>query len=218
MAQKGKRIRYNQETRNDFQKALRKLKKKSYEGINEKGKSGDTILHQAAGIANQKTVRLLIEKGADVNAKNEREETPLYRAACMRYTKNVEVLIENGANVNAVNLMGRTALHIACTMSAKEVVEELLKAGADTEIKDELGAKAIVYANKEFKALLGKGIGIPSIQETKEHFTEALVQLLRLEPKLTGKITGIKEMKDGIKRKEKVVKHLSGIFNDKKEK
>ncbi|MBD0392116.1 hypothetical protein IC220_06800, partial [Wolbachia endosymbiont of Pentalonia nigronervosa] len=51
MAQK--RIRYNKETRNDFQKALRKLKKKSYEGINEKGKSGDTILHQAAGIANQ---------------------------------------------------------------------------------------------------------------------------------------------------------------------
>ncbi|MBD0392059.1 ankyrin repeat domain-containing protein [Wolbachia endosymbiont of Pentalonia nigronervosa] len=90
MAQKGKRIRYNQETRNDFQKALRKIKKKSYEGINEKGKSGDTILHQAAEIANQKTVR---EKGADVNAKNEREETPLYRAACMRHTKNVKVLI-----------------------------------------------------------------------------------------------------------------------------
>ena len=91
-------------------------------------KTAETPLHNALCKAGRPyyffTVRLLVEKGADVNAKTKpnletgafmrdvrtKGETPLHRAAAYADAKTIQFLLENGADKTAADMNGDSPL------------------------------------------------------------------------------------------------------------
>ncbi len=79
-------------------------------------KDGDKPLHIAAALGGVKTVRLLIDKGADVNTRNPiNGNTPLHVAAGSPYSNasTIRALIRAGADLDAVNKNGNKPLDLA---------------------------------------------------------------------------------------------------------
>ena len=75
--------------------------------VNDKNRSGETPLYNAAEWGHKAVAELLIAEGADVNAKSNEGWTPLHNA---QGNEIVELLIAEGANVNAKNVKGKTPL------------------------------------------------------------------------------------------------------------
>jgi ankyrin repeat protein len=76
------------------------------------------------------TVRLLLDRGAEVNARSHLNDTALHLAAGQGHAAVVQVLLEAGASVNVAP--GHTsALHLAVTGGHVEVVRLLVAAGAE---------------------------------------------------------------------------------------
>ncbi|WP_265035347.1 MULTISPECIES: ankyrin repeat domain-containing protein [unclassified Wolbachia] len=106
-----------------------------------------------------KTVRLLVEKGANVNAADARGYTALHLAVTEKRLETVRELIKSGGNVNAEEYRNKcTPLHLACMVGKVEIVEELVKAGAEIEQADKFGMTAMDYAknSKEVTEVLKK--------------------------------------------------------------
>lgn len=120
--------------------ALKELLENSGKNIKETKKE----LHYAV---DAKTVRLLVEKGANVNAADARGYTALHLAVTEKRLETVRELIKSGGNVNAEEYGNKcTSLHLACMVGEKEIVEELVKAGAEIEQADKFGMTAMDYA------------------------------------------------------------------------
>lgn len=68
-------------------------------------------------IAKAKTVRLLLEHGADVNTHDDAYSTPLHLAASRGSAETVQILLEHGANVAAQDGRYMTPLHLASSVS-----------------------------------------------------------------------------------------------------
>ncbi|WP_265021659.1 ankyrin repeat domain-containing protein [Wolbachia endosymbiont (group A) of Icerya purchasi] len=137
-------------------KKEKSLLESSFKNIYERDKKGRTVLHYAV---DAKTVRLLVEKGANVNATDIGGYTALHLAVTEKRLETVRELIKSGANVNAEEYGSKcTSLHLACMVGEKEIVEELLKAGAEIEQADKFGMTAMDYAknSKEVTEVLKK--------------------------------------------------------------
>ncbi|WP_264706617.1 MULTISPECIES: ankyrin repeat domain-containing protein [unclassified Wolbachia] len=99
-----------------------------------------------------KTVKLLVEKGANVNAKDVEGYTALHLAVTEKRLEIVRELIKSGGNVNAEEYGNKcTPLHLACMVGEKEIVEELVKAGGEIEQADKFGMTAMDYAKNSKK-------------------------------------------------------------------
>ncbi|WP_253303135.1 ankyrin repeat domain-containing protein [Wolbachia endosymbiont of Phyllotreta cruciferae] len=117
-----------------------------------------TALHYAV---EAKTVKLLVEKGANVNAADARGYTALHLAVTEKRLEIVRELIKSGAEVNAEEYGNKCIpLHLACMVGEKEIVEELVKAGGEIEQADKFGMTAMDYAktSKEVTEVLKKEI------------------------------------------------------------
>ena len=84
---------------------------------------GWTPLHLAAHFGRGDTVRLLINKGADVSARsaNAMANTPLHAAAAGRSVEAARLLMERGASANARQNGGWTPLHAAAQSGDTEL-------------------------------------------------------------------------------------------------
>nr|WP_253308811.1 ankyrin repeat domain-containing protein [Rickettsia endosymbiont of Ceutorhynchus assimilis] len=134
-------------------KKEKSLLESSFKNIYERDEKGRTALHYAI---DAKTVRLLIEKGADVNAKDVGGYTALHLAVAEKCLETVRELIKSGADVNAEEYGSKcTPLHLACMVGEKEIVEELVKAGGEIEQADKFGMTAMDYS-KEVTEVLKK--------------------------------------------------------------
>ncbi len=136
-----------------FNKSAKELLENSYKNIYERD---EKELHYTV---DAKTVRILVEKGANVNAADVEGYTALHLAVTEKRLEVVRELIKSGADVNAEEYGNKcTPLHLACMVGEKEIVEELVKAGAEIEQADKFGMTAIDYAknSKEVNEVLKK--------------------------------------------------------------
>ncbi|KAH0606548.1 uncharacterized protein H6S33_003382 [Morchella sextelata] len=122
----------------------------------------------------KESVRLLLEKGADVESKDS-DGNPALISALEKSPDMVKLLLEKGASANIIVIntimwtgsmfprlpRGTPALIVAIKKDEKESVRLLLEKGADVESKDSDGNPALILAIKEspdmVKLLLEKG-------------------------------------------------------------
>jgi ankyrin repeat protein len=119
---------------------------------------GFTALHYAAFFGEEKTARILLERGADVQvvARNDRiRVTPLHSAAAGSHSGIVTLLLEAGADPNAAQDGGYTPLHSAAQNDDRESAEALLAAGADPSLASDDGKTAAELAGDGTRDLFG---------------------------------------------------------------
>ncbi|MDD5773688.1 MAG: ankyrin repeat domain-containing protein [bacterium] len=110
-----------------------------------------------------KTVKQLLDKGADVNVKDKYGFNVLIKEAGSGHTEIVKLLLEKGAVVNAKTKGGYTALMAAAEQyNNTEILKMLLDKGAIINAKTDKGDNALIYAAREghteiVKILLAKG-------------------------------------------------------------
>ena len=93
---------------------------------------GDTVLHYSTFLGDLESVRMVLDRLADVNAVGRNGQTPLHHAVHGRHCKPeiVRLLIERGADVNARASWGHTPLHYAYADTQTEIAAMLVEAGA----------------------------------------------------------------------------------------
>lgn len=98
----------------------------------------------AAFFAGASTVRLLLDRGADVSAaaRNAMKVQALHAAVAARDVDSVALLLERGADVNARQQVGYTPLMAAAESGRQDLVDLLLKHGADPSLHSEDGKTA----------------------------------------------------------------------------
>ena len=97
-------------------------------GLNARGSGdGDAPILVAASRNCVETVKLLLDKGADVNAKDNDGWTPLIKAASGGLTDLARVLLERGADIDVVDKLERTASMYA-DLPGHEEIAGLFKA------------------------------------------------------------------------------------------
>ncbi len=108
-------------------------------------RGGATPLMHAAAVGSLDTLRVLLDRGADVNAKSAAGASALMWAATD--LAKVQLLLDRGADVNAVSEAGRTALWLAAaTDGAADVVRLLLARGANPHAVDSEKATTLYAA------------------------------------------------------------------------
>jgi ankyrin repeat protein len=123
--------------------AVRKLIAATPELVNAHDRAGATPLQHAAGFGNLVTMKLLLEKGADVNAGNKRKSTPLLWA--LHDEAKVRLLLDKGADPNAKTLIGMTPL-MAAARGNLEALRLLIDRKADVNARNAAGATALMAA------------------------------------------------------------------------
>lgn len=107
--------------------ALDKLGQIPLHSIETRDIDGNTPLNIAVRNRDVKTVRFLLEHGANVNAAGEYGSTPLHQASL----ETMRILLDNGANVDALNSFNNTPLHHTIYSGCLESIRILLEYGAD---------------------------------------------------------------------------------------
>jgi ankyrin repeat protein len=113
---------------------LRELLDEDPSRVNEFSPDGFSPLHGAIYGGHDETVRLLIERGADLEAVSTSEVAqvrPLGTAAFVRSVELGRMLLEAGADANAQNPNGHTALDTALESGDEAFAALLREFGAD---------------------------------------------------------------------------------------
>lgn len=121
------------------------------ERANSRSADGWPLLHLAAAFADEPTVRLLLDAGADVK---QISGTPMRNhalhavLALSKDTAVIRLLIERGADVNALQAAGYRPLHQAAVTGREDLVRMLLDAGADRTARCDRGKTSAEYARE----------------------------------------------------------------------
>ncbi|HTC94267.1 MAG TPA: ankyrin repeat domain-containing protein [Terriglobales bacterium] len=93
--------------------------------VNQRGNTGDTLVHVAAVNEEVDDIALLVACGAQVNTKGDLGNTPLHQVSSMGRVKSVKKLLQLGADPTIKNEFGETALDLAEFMKRDEVTKLL---------------------------------------------------------------------------------------------
>lgn len=116
-----------------------------------------TALNIAAHKGLVKTVRRLLEKGAEVSTRDGGGHTALHCAASSGNTEIIELLLEQGAHIHSCSKLGSTPLHFAATNNHINAVRCLLNKGASPLALDNNNSIPSMFAtDKEVIAVLEK--------------------------------------------------------------
>ncbi|TNV74271.1 hypothetical protein FGO68_gene7239 [Halteria grandinella] len=116
--------------------------------IDTKDMIGDTPLHWAVMLGNQRTVDFLLDfNELNIDCQNIHAYTPLMVACTNSHTPLIKTLIQNKAQVNKENHEGMTPLHAACLAGNIKAVDLLLEQSeADFMRKDKSNMIPMHYA------------------------------------------------------------------------
>jgi ankyrin repeat protein len=114
--------------------------------VNVKDRLDTTPLHYAALYGSTESVRILLDRGADVKARNKSEATPLLYGS-YNFDK-ARLLVEKGSDVNAKSAAGMTPLLVAVSVHGNTAtVRYLLEKGADFKaVVEPIGSDALQMA------------------------------------------------------------------------
>ncbi|KAK3947434.1 ankyrin [Pseudoneurospora amorphoporcata] len=123
-----------------------------------------TPAHYAALLGDRHSLKLLVDKGADVEVADKHGNTVLHIAAQKGWADVVKLLLENGAKIDERDREGYTPLHLAAAHGRQEAVELLLDAGAKRDVKEGFLEKTALHSAVENKHLstvraLVRGLG-----------------------------------------------------------
>ena len=131
---------------------------------------GGTAILRAIGAGNEATVKLLLDRDADIGIRDDYNRGLLHSAAIDGYEGIVRLLLDNGLAVNAQDIKGKTSLHDASRDGNYKVAKVLLEWAADQSIKDTDGRTpwtiAWQYGNLNVMRILeGKDIIDKKVEE-----------------------------------------------------
>ncbi|KAB8215101.1 ankyrin repeat-containing domain protein, partial [Aspergillus novoparasiticus] len=98
-------------------------------------KSG-TVLQAASSKGLERTVQVLLARGADVNTQGGEHSTALQAASSEGHEMVVQILLDRGANINAYEGKYGTALQAASSKGHYKVAQILLDRGADVNAQE----------------------------------------------------------------------------------
>ena len=126
--------------------------------VNAYSSDGFYPLGLAAFFGHPGTVRLLLERGADVTqaARNPMRVQALHAGAASKSFEVVQLLVDAGAPVNGQQDKGWTPLHEAVRQGNEAMVRLLLAHGADPKLQNDDGKSAIGLAADETKPAILK--------------------------------------------------------------
>jgi hypothetical protein len=115
-----------------------------------------------------KTIRRLLDAGADINAQDKNGATPLHRAVRTRCAAAVKALMDAGSELAMQNKPGSTPFHLAVQNTGRGgsgaeeakaaqrlIIEEFLARGVSPELKDSKGKSVFEWAKSDWiRALL----------------------------------------------------------------
>jgi len=102
-------------------------------------------LFESCGLGDVKTVKELLDAGADIETRCAWGSTPLTWACVHGNTEIVKLLLERGSCINVKNNSNWTPLLYACLNWKKEVIMLLLEYGADINAYDNYGKSCLGY-------------------------------------------------------------------------
>lgn len=91
--------------------------------LNGENFKGESPLHQATRVGNERAIALLIKSGANINHQNKNGETPLHYAVMLGQATIAQSLLEYGADKTIQNAKGQSPLDIAQAENREELVE-----------------------------------------------------------------------------------------------
>jgi hypothetical protein len=120
--------------------------------VNQKNKSGETLLYKASAFGNSEIVSFLCSlDDVDVNILTISNETPLYIAVVNHQTPIVDILLSKKSkelNINCkCGYQSLTPMSFATQNNMNDIVLKLHEAGAQTDIPDIANLTAVQYAN-----------------------------------------------------------------------
>lgn len=107
--------------------------------LNQLRYRGQSPLHISAKQGDLKTLRVLIDHGADVETRDDDGMTPLIRAVASDRSEVVRLLIANSADVRVMLTGGETLLHMAVQQASAPLTQVLLEDGAASQVNRVLG-------------------------------------------------------------------------------
>ena len=96
---------------------------------NQRGMTGDTLLHAAAVRGDRDDIEVLIRCGADINAVGDLGNTALHYAASRGFVEVLKTLLAHGARRDSKNEFGQTPLDVAKINKRASAIRALQDSG-----------------------------------------------------------------------------------------
>ncbi len=116
---------------------IRYLVEEAHAKVNQASKFWGGALHVACLCASPETVRMLIDRDANVHAKDHVDRTPLH-FAMYRTREHVDALMEKNVDFDAVDVLGRNMLHCAVLSGRADLVRFVLEKRPNFVVGDSL--------------------------------------------------------------------------------